>query len=158
MLEEFGSVIELKEKEIAIVLCQRNSACTHCAARGLCAVKDDDGSQTIEVHNTLGAQPGDKVKVSISTKSFLQSSFLLYIVPLIALIVGAVIGQLVGQHLEEGPDPNLLAAFTGTAFLIGSFFVIRFCTRAIPKEAFMPRITEIISPGEISSEGSEHGH
>jgi sigma-E factor negative regulatory protein RseC len=60
--------------------------------------------------------------------------------------------------MAGGPDPNLLAALIGTAFLVGSFFVIRIGSRAIPKEAFMPRIAEILSADEALQEDLKHGH
>ena len=144
MLEEHGSIVELKGKHIAVVLCKKSSFCKHCAAMETCQMGADNKSMLVEAHNVIGAGVGDKVKLVTSSKSFLQSSFLLYIVPLIALLAGAILGFGVGQHLKNGPDPNLLAAIIGTAFLAGSFLIIRVGSRAIPRENFMPRITEII--------------
>jgi sigma-E factor negative regulatory protein RseC len=86
--------------------------------------------------------------VAVSTRSFLQSSFLLYIVPLIALVVGAVIGRLVGERLQGGPDPDLLSAIFGVFFLIGSFLVIRVGSRALSPEAFRPQIVAILNDDE----------
>jgi sigma-E factor negative regulatory protein RseC len=152
MLEEFGSIVELKGKHVAVVLCKKSSFCKNCASMESCHVSDDNQSMLIEAHNALGAKVGDKVKVVTSTKSFLQSSFLLYIVPLIALLFGGIAGSQVGQHLQDGPDPNLLAAIIGVAFFVGSFFVIRVGSRALPKENFMPRITNIIPDDEAYQE------
>lgn len=152
MLEEFGTVVELKGKHIAVVLCQRGSFCKHCASMGSCQMGSDNKSMLVEAHNVLGAEVGDKVKVETSTKSFLQSSFMLYIVPLIALLIGAIAGNLVGQELTGGPDPNLLSAIIGVAFFAGSFFIIRYGTRTLHREDFMPRITEILPAGELVPE------
>jgi sigma-E factor negative regulatory protein RseC len=158
MLEEYGNVVELKGKMVAVVLCQKSSFCKNCASMQSCQVGDDNRSMLVEAHNVIGAEVGNKVRLVITSKSFLQSSFLLYIVPLIALIVGAVAGHLIGESMPAGPDPNLLAALIGTAFLIGSFFVIRIGSRAIPKEAFMPRIVEVLSEDEALQEDLQHGH
>jgi len=144
MIEETGSIVELKGKDIAVVLCQKSSFCEHCAAEGICHVGDDSSSKTVEVHNPLGAAIGDRVKIATSTRTFLQSSFILYIVPLIALVIGAVSGQLLGEWLAGGLDPNLLAALFGTTFMAGSFLIIRLMSRALPVEAYMPRIIEIL--------------
>jgi sigma-E factor negative regulatory protein RseC len=157
MLEEHGSVIELKGKYIAVVLCKKGSFCKHCAAMDTCKMGADNKSMMVEAHNVIGAAVGDKVKLVTSSKSFLQSSFLLYIVPLIALLVGAILGFEVGQNLQNGPDPNLLAAIIGTAFLVGSFLVIRVGSRAIPPENFMPRITEIIPEDTAFQEDLKNG-
>ncbi len=144
MIEEVGTIVELKSKSVAAVLCKKSSLCEHCASAGLCHMGEDSRSMLVEAHNTVGAEVGDRVRLVTSTRSFLQSSFILYIVPLVALIIGAIIGEMIGQYAEIGIDSNLLAAFIGTAFLAGSFLVIRVGSRAIPRENYMPRIIEII--------------
>ncbi|PLX85197.1 MAG: hypothetical protein C0617_05800 [Desulfuromonas sp.] len=153
MLEEIGTVVELKGKQRAVVLCKRGSFCEHCASSGLCRMGDDEKSMLVQAQNQIGARVGDRVKIATTTKNFLQSSFFLYIVPLIGLIVGAGLGQVIGMQLENGPDPNLLAALIGTAFLVGTFLVIRVGSRAIPEETFMPRIIQI-----LTAEEETHGH
>jgi len=144
MMEEIGTVVELKGKAFAVVLCQKGSFCQHCASNGLCQIGDDNTSMLVEAHNTIGAQVGERVKLVTSTKTFLQSSFMLYIVPIIALVIGSVSGYLVGQNLQNGPDPNLLSAIIGVAFLAGSFVIIRVGTRTLARETFMPKITAVI--------------
>ena len=150
MIEEYGSVIELRSKNVAVVLCQKSSFCENCAAEGICHVGDDNSSKTVEVHNHLAADIGDRVKIATTTRTFLQSSFLLYIVPLIFLVTGAVSGQLLGEYLDNGLDPNLLSALLGTSFMAGSFMIIRFGSRALQKEAYMPRVVEIIDDSPSS--------
>ncbi len=152
MIEEYGSIIELKSKDVAVVLCQKSSFCENCAAEGICHVGDDNSSKTVEVHNHLAAGIGDRVKIATTTRSFLQSSFLLYIVPLIFLIIGAVSGQLLGEYLAGGPDPNLLSALLGTAFMAGSFLVIRVSSQTLSKEAYMPRVVAIVDPEDANIE------
>lgn len=149
MVEEFGNVVELKGKEVAVVLCEKSSFCKNCASMESCQVGDDNRSKLVEALNMLGADVGDRVKLVVSSKTFLQSSFLLYIVPLIALVLGGVLGQWLGGVLKGGLDANLLSAILGTAFLIGSFFVIRVGSRAIPKESFMPRIVAVVPEDDI---------
>jgi sigma-E factor negative regulatory protein RseC len=144
MIEETGSIVELKGKQIAKVLCEKQSFCAHCASMESCQVGNDGRSRLVEAHNQLGAKVGDRVKLATSTRTFLQSSFILYIVPLLFLIVGAVSGQLVGSYVQLGIDPNLLSAILGVAFLCLSFVLIRVGSRAIPRETTMPRVVEIL--------------
>lgn len=146
MMEESGTVIELKPNQIAVVLCQKSSACNHCASKSSCISGDDKGSMQVDAHNPLNAQIGNRVKLVTSSRVFLRSSFILYIVPLIALVIGAVAGQQIGERIPNGPDPNLLAAIIGCAFLAGAFVTIRVGSRALPPEDYMPSITEILSP------------
>lgn len=158
MIEEYGTIVELKSKQVATVLCQRNSACDHCASNGSCQIGDDSQTMLVEAFNQIGAQVGERVKVVTSTKNFLQSSFVLYIVPIIGLLIGALAGQAIGESFSLGIDPNLLSAILGAAFLVGTFLCIRVGTRALSKELFMPRIIEIQPQADVQAEELLHGH
>jgi len=144
MIEEVGTVVELKSKMVAVVMCIKSSLCENCATNGNCALGDDDKTRLIEVHNLLGAEVGEQVRIATTTKSFLQSSFLLYIVPLIALVIGAIAGLLVGEKIPTGLDPNLLSAIFGVFFMSGSFVILRVGSSVLNKESYMPKITEIL--------------
>lgn len=144
MIEEVGTVVELKGKHTAVVMCQKSSLCEHCATSGSCSLGDDAKTRLIDAQNLLGASVGDQVRIATSTKSFLQSSFLLYIVPLIALVAGAIAGKLIGDYLETGLDPNLLSAVFGVFFMIGSFVTLRVGSQALVAESYMPKIVAIL--------------
>lgn len=144
MIEEVGTVVELKGKHTAVVMCKKSSLCENCATQGSCVLGDDDRTRLIEAQNSLGAAIGDKVLIATTTKSFLQSSFLLYIVPLIALVVGAVAGKLVGENLDTGLDPNLLSAIFGVFFMVGSFVILRVGSSVLVQESYMPKIIEVL--------------
>ena len=148
MIEEIGTVVELHGKHLAVVLCTKSSLCEHCPTSGACHLADDGRARTVEAHNPIGAAVGNRVRVAVSTRTFLQSGFLVYIVPLIAMVAGAVIGRLVGERLAGGPNPDLLSAVIGIFFLVGSFLVVRIGSRALPAEAFRPQIISILSDDE----------
>lgn len=144
MINETGTVIQLKAADIAMVLCQKNSACAHCSAEGVCNPGDTGQARTVEAYNSVGAQVGDQVRLSVSTRSFLRSSFLLYIVPLIALIIGAIIGQEIAPLLENGLDANALSAIMGTVLMALSFLIIRMSNKRLSKKDYMPQITMVV--------------
>ena len=144
MIEEVGTVVELKSKMIAVVMCTKSSLCENCATNGNCALGDDDKTRLIEVQNPLAAEVGEQVRIATTTKSFLQSSVLLYIVPLIALVIGAIAGLLVGEKIPTGLDPNLLSAIFGVFFMSGSFVILRVGSSVLNKESYMPKIIEIL--------------
>ncbi len=148
MIEEVGTVVELKGKSKAVVMCQKSSLCENCATSGHCIMNDDDKTRLIEVQNLLGAAVGERVRIATSTKSFLQSSFLLYIVPLIALVIGAIVGKLVGENLTTDLDPNLLSAVFGVFFMSGSFVILRVGSSALKQESYMPKIVAILQDEE----------
>lgn len=144
MIEEVGTVVEQKGKHTAVVMCKKSSLCENCATHSSCVLGDDDRTRLIEVQNSLGAVVGDQVRIATTTKSFLQSSFLLYIVPLIALVIGAVAGKLLGENLDTGLDPNLLSAIFGVFFMCGSFVLLRVGSSVLMREHYMPKVTEIL--------------
>ena len=144
MIEENGTIIELKGKATAVVMCRKSSLCEHCATSGSCMLGDDGHTRLIEVKNDLGANVGDHVRIATTTRSFLQSSFLLYIVPLIALVIGALVGKAVGEKLDLGLDPNLLSAIFGVFFMSGSFVILRVGSNVLSKETYMPKIVAIL--------------
>lgn len=157
-MEENGTVIELKGRNIAMVLCRKSSFCEHCASMESCQVGDDNTSKVVEAHNLVGANVGDRVKLNVSTKTFLQSSFIVYIVPLLALLAGAIAGQLIGTRMHAGPDPNLLSAIFGTACMVGSFLLIKIGSRALPREYYMPKIVGLVSAEDALVTELQHGH
>ena len=144
MIEDVGTVVELKSKRLAVVMCTKSSLCENCATNGNCALGDDDNTRLIEVHNPVAAEVGEQVRIATTTKSFLQSSFLLYIVPLIALVIGAVAGMLVGEAIPTGLDPNLLSAIFGVFFMSGSFVILRVGSSVLNKESSMPKLIEML--------------
>jgi len=158
MIEEYGTVVELKGKQVAVVLCKRNSACDHCPSSGACQMGDDSESMLVEAFNQIGAQVSDRVRVQTSTKHFLQSSFMLYIVPVIGLLIGALLGQGLSELTTLTIDPSLLSALLGVAFMAGTFLCIKLGTQALKRELFMPRIVEIQAPADTQADSLLHGH
>ncbi|MDF1579189.1 MAG: SoxR reducing system RseC family protein [Desulfuromonadales bacterium] len=144
MMEEYGTVVELKDAGVATILCCRSSMCEHCAAAEACHSGNDKQTMLVDAINPLGATVGQRVRLAVDTSSFLRSSFILYIVPLIALVIGAASGEMLGRLLHLNADPNLLAALFGTVFLVGSLLFIKFAGKILSNERYMPRITAII--------------
>ncbi|MCW8858382.1 MAG: SoxR reducing system RseC family protein [Deltaproteobacteria bacterium] len=154
MIEEFGTIIELKDQQIAVVQCMKHSACHHCPSSGSCQLGDDNESMLVEALNQAGGKLNDRVKVVTTTKNFLQSSFLLYIVPIIGLLIGAYLGQLIGDSNPTAIDPSLLSALTGVVFLVFTFLAIRFFTRRLKREKFMPTIVAVQFSAEMQGESA----
>ena len=159
MIVEYGTIVELKGRQLAVVLCQKQSACKHCPSSGACQIGDDGKSMLVESFNQIGADVGDKVKVVTSTKHFLQSSFMLYIVPVIGLLIGAIVGQAIADNTDIGIDPPLLAALIGVAFMVGTFLTIRVGTNSLKREIFMPKIVGLqAEPDTQANELLKHEH
>ncbi|NLC69913.1 MAG: SoxR reducing system RseC family protein [Desulfuromonadaceae bacterium] len=150
MIEEIGTIVELRPDSVAMVQCRKSSACKGCASANLCSLGRDDGDRTVEVHNPLQAQVGERVRIATTSKAFYQSSFLVYIVPLIGLVVGALIGQSAGRWI--GIDPNIPSALGGFLSLAATLLAIRSLNRRLPKERYMPTAVEVLSAADEAEE------
>jgi len=102
----------------------------------------------VDADNRVGAGLNDQVKIVTSTKLFLQSSFLLYIVPIFGLLIGALFGQVLADKMGFDIDPSLVSAVTAVFFLAMTFVAIKMGTRRLQADVFMPKIVEITKRAE----------
>lgn len=158
MMEEYGKIIELREGRIALVECIRNSACQHCASSAACNLGMDQDSMQVEAWNQIDAGLHERVKLVTSTGNYLRSSFLLYIVPIIGLLIGGIIGQTAGEQGWLDIDPVLASALTGVAFLVATFLAIRRITRGLNRRQYMPRIVQITTDNPYTAHVMDHGN
>ena len=105
---------------------------------------DDNTSMQVEAHNTVAAEVGDRVVLAVTSKTFLTSSFVVYIVPIIFLLVGGLIGQYIGETVITDLPAQLLSALFGVSFLVGAFLTIKIGSRALTREYYLPRIVRIL--------------
>lgn len=150
MIEEFGTIIEIKSPRIVVVECVKHSSCRHCPSSGACQLGEDNESMRVEALNRAEGRLHDQVKIVTSAGTFLRSSFLLYIVPILALLVGAYSGQELGPAIYPAADPSLLSALTGVVCLVLSFLLIRLLTRRLQREHYMPTVVAIQMPTEAN--------
>ena len=141
MIEEIGTVKSLSGS-MAVVLVPRKSACEGCTA-GAC--RPDEQAMEIEAENRAGAEVGQRVKVAIEPSAYMKGSLIVYGVPALALVVGAVAGKEWVSRLLPGRDPDILSAIVGFAALVFALGLIRLWSRsASGKDSARPVIEEIL--------------
>jgi sigma-E factor negative regulatory protein RseC len=147
MLKETG-VVEKASPETAVVLVERSSACEQCRSRGACQVFSGR-TLRVEVPNELGAEEGDRVEVSLPGASVLKVSFLVYLVPVAALVIGAYLGNLWVEGTVEDPTPYALAA--GILAMVGAFLLVKRFERSasLPSSGYRPRMSRILPASEV---------
>ncbi|MBF8272778.1 MAG: positive regulator of sigma(E), RseC/MucC [Magnetococcales bacterium] len=82
------------EGDMAVVVGQRASGCGSCHQDGACATLSfGSGRRAVRLRaeNPAGAKVGDRVVLEISERHFLRASFLVYIVPILALFAGGLL-------------------------------------------------------------------
>lgn len=95
--ESSGIVIEVKD-DIAKVRASNHSDCENCGACPGAA------ASVVNARNPIGAKPGQHVVFEIEQANMLKAAFVVYILPLIGIFIGALIGTFismkVGSHLK----------------------------------------------------------
>jgi len=142
-MEEVGVVTEI-DGVTATVVVKKKGACDGCSISGTC--EPTEHGMEIEALNTLNAKPGQTVKVSIGTYTYLKSSILAYGMPLVFFIGGAIAGKDLCEKYLVGYNSDLIAAAAGFAGLAVSLLLIKLISgRLATKEGHKPTIEEIIS-------------
>ena len=141
MIEEIGIVTSI-EGPTAHVDVPKKSTCEGCTA-GTCAT----GEQSMEIiaFNKAGAEVGQRVKVLIHSYAYMKGTVIVYGVPALALVLGAVFGKEIMARFFGGTDPDTLSAIFGFGFLVLSIIGVKIWTnRKTSKTELTPVIEEIL--------------
>lgn len=133
----------------------RKSACESCQMKAGCGQKlVNDNSQKkcieFELNNEVNAQVGDRVTLAIPESSFMQASIVMYVIPLILMIVGAVLAE---SYFSFSDGGALLLSIFG--FILGLFIARKFARTRKDDPNFQPHIIAVesveINPSESST-------
>ncbi len=125
----------------ATVSVERKSACEQCAA----GCKLTDSGADIEAINRVNAKVGQKVRVEMKAYSYLKGSVIVYGLPALSLIIGAVAGKELFSRFFPSRDPDIVSAVVGFGSFILSFLMVKlWSTRFEKKTEHRPVIEEII--------------
>lgn len=149
MATEEGIVIKL-DRDSAWVRATKTGACESCSSRSSCHVLGGGNEMEISAINAAGAQIDDRVVLSFDTPSLLKASFLLYIVPIIALMFGAVVGHAVSMPLQL--DQSIGSCVAAFLFFGLSVVFIKSKGNAMGKKIqYRPHIIRVLKPNSPSS-------
>ncbi len=141
MLEEIGTIISI-EGRYARVSVPKKSSCEGCTA-GTCAVGEQ--SMEIEALNKAGAVIGQRVRVMVHSYAYMKGSMIIYGIPAIFLVIGAVFGKEIMPRFFPARDSDILSALFGFSFLLASFILIKFWSQKQAKKTeSTPVIEEIL--------------
>jgi sigma-E factor negative regulatory protein RseC len=139
-MEEVG-IIKSTEGVFAIVYIQRKTSCEGCSLK-IC--KPEGQGMEIEAFNSVNAGVGQKVRVVMKPYSYIKSSGIVYGIPALALVIGAVLGKEIFSRYLSQFDPDIISALFGFSGFVLSFFLIRLWTHTIAKKAENKPIVEEI--------------
>ncbi len=103
MIEEVA-VVSAVGPEGVRVAAARTSACAQCASKSNCSqgvLSQWGQGKTVEIDvqnpDSLSVQPGQQVVIGLEEGSLVRASLLLYLLPLVMLIIGALLGSAMGM-------------------------------------------------------------
>jgi len=94
MLEESATVINITQGQIWVVGASNSGCCAGCMQKDACsttALTQVLKKKPVAVDSELALQVGDTVIVAIDESDLLRAAFAMYVMPLIALFIGASI-------------------------------------------------------------------
>ena len=143
-MEEIGIVRDIKGTMAVVAVQKQTSGCESCPGNSLCKTVGA-GEAVVEAVNEANARIGDTVRVSIKPYTYLKGTALIYGVPALMLIAGAVVGKEYISRYFPGTDPDLMSAACGFGFFAVSFLVLKLWSRRFEgRQESMPVVEEII--------------
>lgn len=99
----------------------------------------------IEAVNQAGAVAGQRVRVAIKSSAYMKGSLVVYGLPAIGLVIGAVLGKEVVSVFVKGVDPDILSAVVGFAVFGITLGMVKIWSNSTGnKLASKPVIVEIL--------------
>lgn len=136
MKTEEGVVIK-NDGNLSEVRMGKHSDCKDC---GACPGND---SAIITADNRVGAKLGQRVSVELQESNTLKGAFMIFILPLIFVFIGAIAGKELGALL--GVNELISECIGGAAFLIIVVFLIKLFDNFVgKKDKSIPAIVKII--------------
>ena len=134
IMKQYGKVVEVSENK-AFVIMEKHSSCSGCNA---CKLGSDSHELRIEALNTAGAKNDQLVEVDMEGQHVLTAAFILYMIPLFALLLGVVIGNFIF------PAQEIFAALIGFGLMALSFLGIKMKNESFKNDKkYIPVITKI---------------
>lgn len=136
LIEE--GIVKESNNGIATIVIFKSDYCEECTAKLYCK-PGNSKERSLIVTDTIGVNPGDKVRVAIKGSEILKISFLIYGIPLILLMIGLIIGMQIFQSNKE-----LFSTIISIVLVLCYIFIVLFVdkkrknrTRSYPKIVFV---------------------
>jgi sigma-E factor negative regulatory protein RseC len=120
MIVETGRVTKTDGGK-AIIEIEKGTACAQCHVG--CACDLGKNTMVIEANDPIGVCVDQFVQLSIPNESALRASLVVYAVPLLALIIGTLVGEYLGTTLGITHVFEILVGFGGLGL---SFIFVRY--------------------------------
>ncbi len=139
MMIEETAVVTRAAEGVAWVQTRRKTACGGCSLNKGCGVSVlekmlGDRNTTLQVIDPLSVRPGDEVVIGIRESALVRGSVAIYIVPLLAMMLFAILGSAVVAPLYDGLSAEGSSILGGGVGLVVGFGWVSVFSRRIKRD------------------------
>lgn len=99
----------------------------------------------VEVDNSIGAEVGDKVEVSMEQINVIQAVALVYAMPLFFLLLGVIGSSYVLKLVDIQFSKEIISAIVGITFMATSYLYLKKNDKKFKEsKKFIPIVTRVI--------------
>jgi sigma-E factor negative regulatory protein RseC len=136
-------IVQKTENGWTWVLTQRKGACNTCGHKGACHMVEGSDRMVVKARNKAQAQIGDEVEIFLSTRTHLKTVFIVYMVPVLGLLAGAILASNLSLFL--GVNEKWGMALFPILGLVLAFLLVRlFETRMKARRELIPVVTRVV--------------
>ena len=126
-------IVKSVEGNMAKVFVGAGPGCCESCQRDSCDIETTRGIET-EAINLVHAKVGQKVRIDMKALTFLKEVLVLYVLPIVALLTGAVLGRSYLPAYFRGTSPDVLSAAGGFFLFLISLLTARLYSRKMEKK------------------------
>lgn len=143
-MKEMARVIE-KDNGNATVRIIRSSACSKCDEKCMLGEQSHEVDEMdVVVKDPIGAEVGSMVELEMGAKPILLSAFMVYLLPLFAIVAGYFAGEALFSIFTSSTEVAGILGSAAAFFL--SFLLLRaFDKKAGSKSYFHPKIIRVVN-------------
>lgn len=143
-MQETGIVKSIEGMNARVLIKRGSSPCENCTQE-TCPVPEE-GIETDAI-NVAGAKVGQKVKVVMRSSTYYKGAMLIYVLPVFALIAGAICGKIYLPAYFNGTDSDLLAAIGGFLTFLASLLFVKLMVKQMETKTETKSVIESVLKG-----------
>jgi len=143
-MQETGIVKSIDGMNARVLIKRGSSPCDHCTEES-CTIPED-GIETDAI-NVAGAKVGQKVKIAMRSYTYYKGAILIYVLPVFALIAGAILGKIYFPIYFYGTDSDLLSAVGGFLMFLSSLLLVKLIVKRMETNTESKSIIESVLEG-----------
>ncbi|MDY6820893.1 MAG: SoxR reducing system RseC family protein [Deferribacterota bacterium] len=126
-----AKIIEIINEEKALIEIDNYNICKNCPSKSMCNPLDENSNiKIIDINKNFDLQPGDIIEVETSSNKLFKSTFLIYMLPIVIVLITAL-------FMKKFQINDLLTAISTIFVLILYFFILHIIYKKTPQFKYL---------------------